>query len=67
MFGKLNDVTMTSSPISFLINSNTNLPWAYLKDIPNFISIGHKRAELQSKELTENHKEKILRHCDHDP
>ena len=48
----LNDVTMTSSPISFL--------WVYLSDIPNFISIEITR-ELRYKvgKLTENYEEKM--------
>ena len=41
---------MTSSHNRFLWNSNTNLPRAYLSDISNFILIGHKRTEIQSKE-----------------
>ena len=52
LFGEnLNDVTMTSSPIWFLYNSNTNLQRAYLRDILNFIWIGHNRAEINSKEF----------------
>ena len=47
----LNDVTMTSSLFRILSNSNTNLPRAYLSDILNFILIGHKRAEIQGREV----------------
>ena len=47
----LNDVTMTSLPIRILSNSNTNLPRAYLSDKLNFILIGHKRAQIQSREV----------------
>ena len=47
----LNDVTMTSSPIWILSNSNTNLPRAYLSDTLNFILIRHKKAEIQSREI----------------
>ena len=36
---------------NFCLNSNTNLPRVFLNDIPNFISIGHKRAEIQSREV----------------
>ena len=42
---------MTSLTIRFLWNSNTNLPRAYLSDILKFTLIGHKRAEIQSKEV----------------
>ena len=43
LFGEnLNDVTMTSSSIRFLWNLTTNWP----NDIPNFILIEHKRAEM---------------------
>ena len=47
----VNYVTMTSLTIRFLWNSNTNLPKAYLSDIPNFNLIRHKRAEIQSSEV----------------
>ena len=47
----LNDVKITSSPIRILSNSNTNIPRAYLSDEMNFILIGHKRAEIQSREV----------------
>ena len=47
----LNDVTMTPSPIPILSNSNTNIPRAYPSDKMNFILIGHKRAEIQSREF----------------
>ena len=48
-----NDVTMTSSHIQIFSNSNTNLyiPRAYLSDKLNFILIGHKRTEIQSREF----------------
>ena len=63
--GNLNDVTMTSSVIRFLRNSNTNLPRAYLSDMMNFISIRHKRAEIQSRKRIMNYEEKwIIHHCD---
>ena len=55
----LNDVTMTSSSIQILSNSNKNLPMTYLSDILNFILMGHKRAEIQSRKLTENYEGKI--------
>ena len=42
---------MTSSPIRFLSNSNTNIPRAYLSDKMNFILIVHKRAEIQRREV----------------
>ena len=42
---------MTSSPIWFLLNLNTNRPRLYLSDISNFILIEHKRAEIQSREV----------------
>ena len=44
-------ITMTSSFIRFLWNSNTNPPRAYLSDIPNFIFIGHKRHEIHNGEV----------------
>ena len=47
----LNDVTMTSSPIRILSISNPNLPRAYLSDKLIVILIGHKRAEIQSREV----------------
>ena len=47
----LNNVTMTSSPIRILSNSNANLPRPYLSDKLNFILIGHKRAEIQNREV----------------
>ena len=40
-----------SSPIRILSNSNTNVPRAYLSDKMNFIVIGHKRVEIQSREV----------------
>ena len=51
-----NDITMTSSPNRFLWNLNTNRPSVYLSDIPNFILIEHKRAEIQGshKKHSEN-------------
>ena len=42
---------MTSSPIRFLWNLNTNRPRVYLSDIPNFILINYKRAEIQGREV----------------
>ena len=43
---------MTSSPIRFLWNFNTNRPKVCLSYIPNFILIEHKKAELiQSREV----------------
>ena len=42
---------MTSSPIKFSWNLNINRPRVYLSDIPNFILIVHKRAEIQSREV----------------
>ena len=51
VYRKLNDVTMRSSPIPILSKSSTNLPRAYLSDKMNFILIGHKRAEIQSREV----------------
>ena len=52
MFGdRLNDVTMTSLPIRFLWNINTNQPRVYLSNILNFILINHKRAEIQGSEV----------------
>ena len=52
LFGEnLNDVTMTSSLIWFLWNLTTNRPRVYLSDIPNFILIGQKRAEIESREV----------------
>ena len=48
---KLNDVTMTSSPIQILSNSNKNLPRAYLSDKLNFILIRHKRPQIQRREV----------------
>ena len=55
-YGKLfaenvHDVTMTSSPVRILSNSNTNLPRAYLSNKLNFILIEHKRTEIQSREV----------------
>ena len=47
----LNDVTMTTSSIRILQNSNTNLPRAYLSDKLNFILIGHDIAEIQRREV----------------
>ena len=47
----VNDVKMTSSPIQILSNSNINIPRAYQSDKMNFILIGHKRAEIQSREV----------------
>ena len=47
----LNDVIMTSSPIRNLLNLNTNRPRVYQSDIPNFILIKHKGAELYSREV----------------
>ena len=43
--------TLTSSHIRILSNSNTNLPRAYLSDKLNIILIGHKRADIQSREV----------------
>ena len=56
----LNDVTMTSSPIRFLRNSNTNLPRAFLSDIPNLVLIRQKRAEILCRKLIENYEEKMV-------
>ena len=55
----ISDVTMTSSLIRILSNSNTKLPRAYLSDKLNFILIGHKRAEIQSREVKENYEGKM--------
>ena len=44
-----NDVT--SSPIRILWNLNTNRPMVFVSDIPNFILIKHKKAEIQSREV----------------
>ena len=56
----LNDVIMTSSPIRFLLDLNTNRRRVYLSDIPNFILIENKRAKTQSREvITENYEEKM--------
>ena len=46
----------TQSSIQFLRNSNTNLPRAYKRNIPNFILIRHNRAEIHNtsmRKLTE--------------
>ena len=63
-----NDVTMTSSPIQFFWNLNTNRPRVYQNDISNFILIGHKRAELESSEVNRElwRKKWVLHHCDLD-
>ena len=42
---------MMSSHIQFLSNSNKELPRAYLSDKVNFMLIGHKRAEIQSRKV----------------
>ena len=47
----VNDVKMTSSPIRISSNSNKNPPRAYLSDNLNLILIGHKRAEILSREV----------------
>ena len=47
----LNDFTMTSSPIRFVWNLDTNRPRLYLNDLLNFILIKHKRAEIQGREI----------------
>ena len=49
----------TPSYIPFLWNSNTNLPRVYLSEIPNFIMIGYKRAEIQVRKLTDYCEEKM--------
>ena len=63
MFGEnVNDVTMTSSPIRFLSNSNTNGPRVYLSDKLNLILIKEKRAEigLQTRDVNrESYEEKL--------
>ena len=48
-------------------NLNVNLRRAYLNDIPNFLLIGHKRAEIHSREVNRElcRKKWKLRHCDH--
>ena len=53
----------------FLSNLYTNLPRViYLSDIPTFILIEHKRAEIQSREVNRElwRKKWVSRHCDHD-
>ena len=63
----INDVTMTSSPIRIFSHSNINLPSAYLNAKLKFILIGHKRSEIQRREVNRIMKQKwILRHCDLD-
>ena len=47
----LNVVTMASSPIWFLWNSNTNLPRAKVSDIPIFFLIGYQKTEIQRREV----------------
>ena len=55
LFGEnLNDVIMTSSPIRILWKLNTNRPRIYLSDIPKFIFIKHKRAEIYSREVNKD-------------
>ena len=44
----LNDVITHSIFMKF---KHANLPKAYLSDTPNFILIGHKRAEIQSRDF----------------
>ena len=46
-----NNVIMTSSSIQILWNLNTNRPRVYLIDIPNFIWIKHKTAEILGREV----------------
>ena len=62
----LNDVKVTSSPIQISWNSNTNLPRGYLSFTPNFIFIGHKRAEIHSREVNRKSWRKKICHCDLD-
>ena len=59
---------MTSSPIQFLWNLNTNRPRAYLSDSSNFILIEHKRPEIQSNDVNRElwRKKWVLRHSDLD-
>ena len=59
---------MTSSPIQILWNWNTIRPRVYLSDIPNFILIKHKRAEIQGREINRElwRKKWVLRHYDLD-
>ena len=47
----LNKVIMTSSPIWFLWDLNTNRQRVYLSNISNFILIKHKRTEIQGREF----------------
>ena len=46
-----NDITMTSSLLWFLWNSNTTLPRAYISGIPKFSLIRHKIAEIYTREV----------------
>ena len=43
----------------FFIRFKHNLPKAYLNDIPNFMSIEHKVAEIQSSEVYKKYEEEL--------
>ena len=60
--------SQTSSPNWFLWNSDANMQRVYLSDIPNFILIENKRAEIQSRKVNEElwRKKWGLCHCDLD-